>query len=99
MPERGEEKGQMVYHTTHPGDLGQRLATGRKALGLTREQAAARVGMAVAYLAYIDENPAIVGLVCLMRLADALDTTAYSLLGAESVRSSADLAASGSAVP
>jgi transcriptional regulator with XRE-family HTH domain len=98
MPERGEEEGQMVYHTTHPGD-GKRLATRRKALGLTREQVAARAGMAITYLAYIEENPAIVMQVCLVRLADALETTTCALLGAESVRSSADLVSLGSAAP
>lgn len=70
MPERGEEKGQVVDHTTHPGDLGKRLATRREPLGLTVSRLL-RASMATTYLAYIEEKPAIVGQVCLVRLAAA----------------------------
>jgi transcriptional regulator with XRE-family HTH domain len=82
----------MTYHNTRPGDLGRRVATRRQALGQTREQAAARAEMATSYLAYIEENPVVVRQECLMRLADALETTAEALLGAEPAPSSADLA-------
>ena len=100
MPERGEEKGQIVYHNTHPGDLGMRPATWGKAPGLTRAQVAAPTAMAITHLACIEENPAVVMQVCPVRLAYALETTTTcSLLGTESARSSADLVSSGSAAP
>lgn len=59
------------------GDLGRRLAARRVNLGLTRRQAAARAGMAVTYLRYLEEHPgAAPGTSALMRLAEALETTA-----------------------
>ncbi len=64
-----------------PGDLGKRVAARRRELGLTRAELAARSGMAVSYLAYLEQHAANVGYDGLMRLADALGTTPNALLG------------------
>ncbi|GGZ96007.1 helix-turn-helix domain-containing protein [Streptomyces echinoruber] len=64
------------------GDLGRRLARRRTELGLGREQAAARAGMAPGYLQYLEEHPgAAPGAGVLLRLADALHTTVTQLTG------------------
>ncbi|ANP50620.1 nitroimidazol reductase NimA-like FMN-containing flavoprotein (pyridoxamine 5'-phosphate oxidase superfamily) [Streptomyces griseochromogenes] len=64
------------------GDLGRRLAARRVKLGLTRRQAAARAGMAVTYLGYLEEHPgAAPGTSALVRLAEALETTVGELTG------------------
>ena len=64
-----------------PGDLGRRVAARRRELGLTRAELAARSGMAVSHLAYLEQHAANVGSGALMRLADALGTTPTALLG------------------
>ncbi|HEY7145947.1 MAG TPA: helix-turn-helix transcriptional regulator [Streptosporangiaceae bacterium] len=64
-----------------PGDLGRRVAARRKELGLTRAELAARSGMAVSYLAYLEQHAANVSYDALIRLADALGTTPDALLG------------------
>ncbi|MGW2747409.1 helix-turn-helix domain-containing protein [Streptomyces sp. NPDC001450] len=64
------------------GDLGRRLAARRVQLGLTRRQVAARAGMAVTYLRYLEEHPgAAPGSSALMKLAGALETTVAELTG------------------
>ena len=64
-----------------PGDLGRRVTARRRELGLTRAELAARSGMAVSYLAYLEQHAANVGYDGLMRLADARGTTPNALLG------------------
>ncbi|MFF9112523.1 helix-turn-helix domain-containing protein [Streptomyces sp. NPDC014805] len=64
------------------GDLGRRIAQRRTDLGLTREEAAARAGMAVSYLRHLEEHPdAGPGAGTLLRLAGALETTVAELSG------------------
>lgn len=63
------------------GDLGRRVAQRRMELGLTRDQLAARAGMATGYLTYLETQVAHVGSSGLARLADALQTTVDELLG------------------
>ncbi|WP_033309932.1 pyridoxamine 5'-phosphate oxidase family protein [Streptomyces iakyrus] len=66
------------------GDLGRRIAQRRTELGLTREETAARAGMASAYLQYLEERPpADPGAGTLLRLAGALRTTVWHLTGGD----------------
>jgi transcriptional regulator with XRE-family HTH domain len=64
-----------------PGDVGRRVALRRAELGMSREETAARAGMAVSYLAYLESAPAEIDHGALTRLAAALDTTCGALLG------------------
>lgn len=64
-----------------PGDIGRRVAHRREQLGLSREEAARRAGIAPAYLRYLEEHPAEVEGGTLTRLAGALGTTAGALRG------------------
>ncbi|MCH5671918.1 helix-turn-helix domain-containing protein [Streptomyces gilvus] len=67
-----------------PGDLGRRLVARRTELGLSREQAADRAGMAPGYLRYVEEHPgAAPGPGVLLRLAEALETTVRDLTGGD----------------
>jgi transcriptional regulator with XRE-family HTH domain len=65
----------------NPGDIGRRVTAARLRRGLTREETAARAGMAPAYLAYLEEQPATPTLATLIRLADALGTSVDALHG------------------
>ncbi|MEV4611608.1 pyridoxamine 5'-phosphate oxidase family protein [Kitasatospora sp. NPDC049258] len=67
--------------TADPGDVGRRVAHRREQLGLTREHVAARSGMAVNYLEYLESRPAAVDLETITELAGALDTSVWYLLG------------------
>jgi nitroimidazol reductase NimA-like FMN-containing flavoprotein (pyridoxamine 5'-phosphate oxidase superfamily) len=69
----------------HPtGDLGRRLTLRREELGLTREEAADRAGMAAGYLRYLEEQPtAAPSAASLLRLAGALETTVRDLSGGD----------------
>ncbi|GAA3066142.1 helix-turn-helix domain-containing protein [Streptomyces glomeratus] len=69
----------------HPaGALGRRLALRREELGLARDEAAARAGMAPSYLQYLEEQPtAAPGVSTLLRLAGALETTVLELTGGD----------------
>jgi transcriptional regulator with XRE-family HTH domain len=67
-----------------PGDLGRRIAAGRRRLGWSRAQLAVRAGLSEAYLTYVETHPALVTMTCLVGLADALGTKAEELLGAGS---------------
>jgi transcriptional regulator with XRE-family HTH domain len=67
-----------------PGDLGRRIAARRRQLGCGRAELAAKAGLSVAYLTYLETRPALVSMACLLELADALETTAEALLGAGS---------------
>ena len=65
-----------------PGDLGRRIAARRRHLGWNRAELAAKAGLSVPYLTYIETRPAAPTMTCLIELADALQTTAEDLLGA-----------------
>ncbi|MEV6020196.1 MULTISPECIES: DUF1918 domain-containing protein [unclassified Streptomyces] len=65
----------------NPGDIGRRVALERQRQRLSREETAERAGMSTAYLAYVEERPADPTLATLIRLADALGTTAAALRG------------------
>jgi hypothetical protein len=69
---------------TGPGDLGRRIAARRQQLGTNRAELAAKAGLSVSYLTYLETRPALVTMTCLRELADALGTTAEALLGAGS---------------
>lgn len=67
------------------GDLGRRIAVRRTALGLSREEAADRAGVAASYLQYLEEFPgAAPGRSVLLRLAEVLHTTVTDLAGGDS---------------
>jgi transcriptional regulator with XRE-family HTH domain len=66
------------------GDLGRRLAQRRTELGLSREETAARAGVAPSYLQYVEEHPtAAPGTGVLHVLAEALHTTVTALTGGD----------------
>ena len=65
-----------------PGDLSKRVARRRAELGLSKAQVAARAGMSLHYLEYVERYPARPGAAALRRLAAALQTTPAALLGA-----------------
>jgi nitroimidazol reductase NimA-like FMN-containing flavoprotein (pyridoxamine 5'-phosphate oxidase superfamily)/DNA-binding transcriptional regulator YiaG len=68
--------------TADPGDLSARVGQRRRELKLTRQEVAARAGMSVPYLAYLENHPARPTVAALRQLALALQTTPESLLGA-----------------
>ncbi|MFS8204741.1 pyridoxamine 5'-phosphate oxidase family protein [Streptomyces sp. CWNU-52B] len=64
------------------GDLGRRLALRRAELGLSRTETAARAGMALSYLRYLEGHPgAAPDASVLLRLAGTLGTTVAELTG------------------
>jgi transcriptional regulator with XRE-family HTH domain len=65
-----------------PGDLGRRIAARRQRLGWSRAQLAAKTGLSLSYVTFIETHPAVVTMACLVRLADGLGTTVEALLGA-----------------
>ncbi|WP_155056077.1 DUF1918 domain-containing protein [Streptomyces blattellae] len=65
----------------NPGDIGRRVAAERRRHGLSRTETARRARMAPDYLAYLEEQPADPSAASLIRLADALGTTAAALRG------------------
>jgi nitroimidazol reductase NimA-like FMN-containing flavoprotein (pyridoxamine 5'-phosphate oxidase superfamily) len=65
-----------------PGDLSKRVALRRTELRLSQAQVAARAGVPLRYLQYLERYPARPGAVALRRLAAALRTTPAALLGA-----------------
>jgi len=65
-----------------PGDLSKRVARRRAELHLSKAQVAARAGMSLRYLEYVERYPARPDAVGLRRLAAALRTTPAALLGA-----------------
>ncbi|MFH8800812.1 DUF1918 domain-containing protein [Streptomyces sp. NPDC017936] len=64
-----------------PGDIGRRVAAERRRQGLSREETARRARMSPGYLSYLEERPADPSTAALIRLADALGTTAAVLRG------------------
>jgi transcriptional regulator with XRE-family HTH domain len=65
-----------------PGDLSKRVARRRAELHLSKAQVAARAGMSLRYLEYVENYPARPDASALRRLAAALRTTPAALLGA-----------------
>ena len=65
-----------------PGDLSARVGQRRRELKLTQQELAARAGMSVPYLAYLENHPASPTGAALRQLAAALQTTPEALLGA-----------------
>jgi transcriptional regulator with XRE-family HTH domain len=66
-----------------PGHLGRRIGARRQRLGWSRTQLAAKAGLSLSYVTFIETHPAVVTMACLARLADVLGTTVEALLGAE----------------
>ena len=64
-----------------PGDLSARVSQRRRELKLTQQEVAARAGMSVPYLAYLENHPARPTAAALRQLAAALQTTPEILLG------------------
>jgi Pyridoxamine 5'-phosphate oxidase/Helix-turn-helix domain len=64
-----------------PGDLSKRVARRRAELGLSQAQVAARAGISLRYLEYLERYPARPTGATLRRLAGALMTTPAALLG------------------
>jgi nitroimidazol reductase NimA-like FMN-containing flavoprotein (pyridoxamine 5'-phosphate oxidase superfamily)/DNA-binding XRE family transcriptional regulator len=64
-----------------PGDLSRRIAQRRAELHLSQAQAAARAGLSLRYLEYLERYPARPSPEALRRLAAALRTTPAVLLG------------------
>jgi transcriptional regulator with XRE-family HTH domain len=64
-----------------PGDLSARVTQRRRELKLTQQEVAARAGMSVPYLAYVENHPARPTAAALRQLAAALQTTPETLLG------------------
>ena len=65
-----------------PGDLSKRVTRRRAELHLSQAQVAARAGMSLRYLEYVERYPARPPAGALRRLAAALQTTPAALLGA-----------------
>jgi len=65
-----------------PGDLSKRVARRRAELGLSAAQVAARAGIPLRYLEYLERYPARPTATALRQLAAALRTTPAALLGA-----------------
>ncbi|MEV1063592.1 pyridoxamine 5'-phosphate oxidase family protein [Streptomyces sp. NPDC050263] len=66
------------------GDLGRRIAARRALLGLTREETAARAGMAPNYVAHLEQHPdAAPSRGALLALAAVLRTTVSALTGGD----------------
>ncbi|MFE7276236.1 pyridoxamine 5'-phosphate oxidase family protein [Streptomyces sp. NPDC057623] len=67
--------------TPNPGDIGRRVAVERHRQRLSQGETARRARMSPDYLAYLEEQPADPTVATLIRLADALGTTAAALRG------------------
>ncbi|MDX5563254.1 DUF1918 domain-containing protein [Streptomyces sp. ID05-04B] len=84
-PDTGEagaaSPGMPAADAANPGDIGRRVAAERRRQGLGREETARRARMSPGYLAYLEEHPADPSMTALIRLADALGTTAAALRG------------------
>ena len=64
-----------------PGDLSRRIAQRRAELHLSQAQVAARAGLSLRYLEYVERYPARPSPAALRQLAAALQTTSAALLG------------------
>ncbi len=65
-----------------PGDLSKRVALRRAELHLSQAQVAARAGLSLRYVEYLERYPARPSTLALRQLAAALQTTPAALLGA-----------------
>jgi transcriptional regulator with XRE-family HTH domain len=82
-PKRPEQHGEWTWPSRpDPGDLSKRLARRRAELRLSTAQVAARAGMSLRYLEYLERYPARPNGAVLRKLAAALRTTPAVLLGA-----------------
>src|SRR5271169_6532212 len=79
----GTPRGESWPSPPDPGDLSKRVARRRAELHLSKAQVAARAGMSLRYLEYVERYPARPGGTALRRLAAALQTTPAALLGAK----------------
>ena len=79
-PKQHEEQG--WPSPPDPGDLSKRIALRRAELRLSQEQVAARAGLSLRYLKYLERYPARPSGTALRQLAAALRTTPAALLGA-----------------
>lgn len=77
----GTQQGESWPSPPDPGDLSKRVARRRAELHLSKAQVAARAGMSLRYLEYVERYPARPGAAALRRLAAALQTTPAALLG------------------
>jgi transcriptional regulator with XRE-family HTH domain len=73
--------GQPEPAASDPGDLSARVSQRRRDLKLTQQEVAARAGMSVPYLAYLESHPVTPTAAALRQLAAALQTTPETLLG------------------
>ena len=80
--ESGQREEQAWPSPPDPGDLSKRVTRRRAELHLSKAQVAARAGMSLRYLEYVERYPARPGGTALRRLAAALQTTPAALLGA-----------------
>jgi len=71
-----------AYRPYGPGDLARRVARRRAELKLTRPQLAARAGLSLPYLEYLEQSTARPTSAALRQLAAALQTNPAALLGA-----------------
>ena len=77
------QRSDTVFPPLHPGgDLGWRVHLRRNALGLSREELAARAGMAADYVSFIEERAAEPDANAVIALARALGLSREQLRGA-----------------
>jgi hypothetical protein len=82
---RGDTMGEIFG--AEASDLARRIVERRQALGLSAAEVARRAGLETGYLAYVEQNPgAVVGVNTLSRLAEALDTNRWALVGGDARR-------------
>jgi len=82
MPRAGREDQEARWPSPpDPGDLSKRIAQRRAGLHLSQAQAAARAGLSLRYLEYLERYPARPAPAALRQLAAALQTTPAALLG------------------
>jgi transcriptional regulator with XRE-family HTH domain len=83
--EQGPQRDEWAWPSPpDPGDLSKRVARRRAELHLSKAQVAARAGMSLRYLEYVERYPARPDATALRQLAAALRTTPAALLGAGS---------------
>ncbi len=82
-PNRPDQHGAWAWPSPpDPGDLSKRIARRRAELRLSRAQVAARAGLSLRYVEYLERYPARPRGAALRKLAAALQTTPAALLGA-----------------
>jgi len=82
MPRTGSQDEEARWPSPpDPGDLSKRIARRRAELHLSQAQVAARAGLSLRYLEYLERYPARPAPAALRQLAAALQTTPAALLG------------------